>query len=77
MPAMRVLIRSRESSAFLADGQAWVPSRDRALDFVSSILALDAATRMRLKSVEIVLDFGDKEVVLNVPDESKYPPGIP
>src|SRR5436190_15404719 len=31
MAAMRVLIRSRERSTFLADAGAWVPSRDRAL----------------------------------------------
>jgi hypothetical protein len=74
--AMRVLIRSRERSTFLADGQEWVPARDRALDFVSSVLALDAATRMKLKGIEIVLDFGSNEIVLNVPDESKNPPRV-
>jgi hypothetical protein len=73
---VRVLIRRRSNSTFLAGGQEWVSLREHALDFVSSVLALDAAVRLHLKGVEIVLDFGNNEVVLNVPDESKHPPGI-
>jgi hypothetical protein len=73
---MRVLIRQRNSSKFLADRQSWVPARDSALDFVSSVMALDVATRMDLRGIEIVLDFGDprSDVILNVDDRSKLPP---
>jgi hypothetical protein len=65
---MRVLIRHRNSDTFLADRQRWIPARREALDFVSSVMALDVATRMDLKDIEIVLDFGDprSDVVLNV-----------
>ena len=70
---MRVLIRQRNSAKFLADRQSWVPSRDVALDFVSSVMALDVATRMDLKEIEIVLDFGDprSDIVLNVSDQAR------
>lgn len=70
---MRVLIRNRDSSKFLADRRHWVASREQALDFVHSTMALNAATRMDLKHIEIVLDFGNpkSEVVLKVSDESK------
>ena len=73
---MRVLIRSRDSSKFLADRQHWVASRDRALDFVHSTMALNAATRMDLKRIEIVLDFGNpkSEIILNVPDDGHSRP---
>jgi hypothetical protein len=73
---MRVLIRQCNSSTFLADRKRWVPARTEALDFVSSVMALDVATRMDLDNIEIVLDFGDSrsEVILNVPDRSKNPP---
>ena len=73
---MRVLIRQRNSATFLADKQSWVRGRDRALDFVSSVMALDVATRLDLKDVEIVLDFGDprSDVILNVADPSKDSP---
>ena len=70
---MRVLIRSRQSAKFLADRKNWVGSRESALDFVHSSMALNAATRMELKGIEIVLDFGNpkSEVVLNVPDDTE------
>jgi hypothetical protein len=70
---MRVLIRSRQSSKFLSDRKEWVASRDKALDFVHSTMALNVATRMDLKEVEIVLDFGERqsEVVLSITADSK------
>jgi hypothetical protein len=73
---MRVLIRQRSSSTFLADKQSWVRGRDHALDFVSSVMALDVATRLDLKDVEIVLDFGDprSDVILNVGESAKDSP---
>jgi hypothetical protein len=73
---MRVLIRSRQSAMFLADRKHWVASRETALDFVHSTMALNAATRMELKGVEIVLDFGNpkSEVVLAIPDDVDPPP---
>jgi hypothetical protein len=76
---MRVLIRQRSSSSFLADRQSWVPARESALDFVSSVMALDVATRMDLKDIEIVLDCGDprSDVILNIGDRSKDSPDIP
>ena len=54
-------------------------TREEALDFGSSVIALDVATRMGLKGIEIVLDFGNpkSDVVLNVPDNSKNAPGAP
>jgi hypothetical protein len=69
---MRVFLRKISSTRFLADGSRWVVDRRRALNFVTSVIALDAATRMRLDDIEIVLDFnGDtRDVVLNVPNES-------
>lgn len=75
---VRVLIRQRSSSRFLADRQQWVPARDKGLDFVSSVMALNVATRMKLTDIEIVLDFGDSspEVVLDVPEDSKNSPGV-
>lgn len=70
---MRVLIRNRTSSKFLADRKRWVASREEVLDFVHSTMALNAATRMELKEIEIVLDFGNpqSEVVLNVPSDGR------
>jgi len=48
-----------------------VPVRHQAFDFGASIIAVDSAARMGLKDVEIVLDFGNRDVVLRVPDESE------
>jgi hypothetical protein len=75
---MRVLIRQRSSSRYLAERDSWVAPRERALDFVSSVVALDVATRMDLKNIEIVLDFGNprSDVILNVPESSKNPPTL-
>jgi hypothetical protein len=75
---MRVFIRKRKDSKFLAEGDQWVPSRNKGLNFVSSIFALDAATRMKLNEIEIVLDFEGRghDVVLNVPDDPKNPPRL-
>ena len=75
---MRVLIRQRESSKFLADREHWVEDRHDALDFASSVMALNVAGRMNLRRVEIVLDFGKSaaDVVLNIPDDSKNPPRL-
>ena len=67
---MRVLIRENSTSRFLAHKERWVPVRDEALDFAGSVIAVDAVARMGLKDVEIVLDFGNRDVVLRVPDES-------
>jgi hypothetical protein len=66
---MRVLIRENNTSKFLAKKQQWVPVRTEAIDFAGSVLAVDAAARMGLKGIEIVLDFGHRDVVLRVPDE--------
>ena len=68
---MRVLIRENRTSHFLAKRKQWVPARTQALDFAGSIIAVEAAERMGLKGVEIVLDFGNRDVVLQVPDESE------
>ena len=68
---MRVLIRENSTSRFLGNGQQWVPARTQALDFAGSILAVEAAERMGLKGVEIVLDFGSREVALKVPDHAE------
>jgi hypothetical protein len=75
---MRVLIRKRTSSKFLADCEHWVADRQNALDFASSVMALNVAHRMSLEQVEIVLDFGKpgSDIVLNVPDDSKNPPRL-
>lgn len=67
---MRVLIRENITSRFLTKKQQWVPVRTQAIDFVGSILAVDAAARMGLKGFEIVLDFGNRDVVLRIPDEA-------
>ena len=66
---MRVLIRENNTAKFLAKRQQWVPVRTEAIDFADSVLAVDAAAQMGLKGIEIVLDFGHREVVLRVPDE--------
>ena len=66
---MRVLIRENNTSKFLAKKQQWVPVRTQAINFVGSIMAVDAAAQMGLKGIEIVLDFGHRDVVLRVPDE--------
>ena len=70
---MRVLIRKQTSAKFLADRKHWVADRKGALDFASSVVALNVATRMNLTEVEIVLDFENlkSDVVLNVPDLSE------
>jgi hypothetical protein len=70
---MRVLIRKSTSSKFLADREHWVVDRQSALDFASSVMALNVANRMNLTQVEIVLDFGDlkTDVVINVPDSAE------
>jgi hypothetical protein len=68
---MRVLIRENRTSKFLAKKQQWVPVRTQALDFGGSVMAVDVADQMGLKGIEIVLDFGHREVVLPVPDESE------
>jgi hypothetical protein len=71
---MRVLIRSSsDEKLFLADKTQWVARRDDALDFVSSVMALDVATRMGLQCVEIVLDFGDRDtdIILDVPEHAQ------
>jgi hypothetical protein len=75
---MRVLIRQRTSSKFLADREHWVEDRHDALDFASSVLATDVAGRMNLRHVEIVLDFGKsgEDVVLNIADDSRNPPRL-
>ena len=76
---MRVFVRKRASAVFLADGNRWVSDRQEALNFVSSIMAFNTATRMRLDDIEIVLDFSGHgtDVVLNVPDNSKDVPRLP
>lgn len=66
---MRVLIRENHTSKFLAKKQQWVPVRTEAIDFAGSVTAVDAAARMGLKGIEIVLDFGHRDVILRVPDE--------
>ena len=66
---MRVLIRENSTSKFLAKKHQWVPVRSHAIDFAGSVLAVDAAAQMGLKGIEIVLDFGHREVVLRVPNE--------
>jgi hypothetical protein len=66
---MRVLIRENNTAKFLAKKQQWVPVRTHAIDFAGSVLAVDAAAQMGLKGIEIVLDFGHRDVVLKVPDE--------
>lgn len=65
-------------SQFLAEGDRWVAAREKGLDFVSSVFALDAAARMKLDDIEIVLDFGSSaaDVVLNIPDRSKDSLGL-
>jgi hypothetical protein len=75
---MRVLIRERDGSRFLADHKQWVPTRERGLDFVSTVMAQNVARRMGLKHIEIVLDFGahGQDVVLSVQDNSKDPPRV-
>ena len=75
---MRVLIRERDGSRFLADSQQWVPARERGLDFVSAVMAQNVARRMGLKKVEIVLDFGGhgEDVVLSVMEILKDPPRV-
>jgi hypothetical protein len=75
---MRVFIRQRTSSKFLADREHWVADRKRALDFATSLIAVNAANRMNLSEVEIVLDFGKPEtdVVLDVPDQLKQLPRL-
>jgi hypothetical protein len=73
---MRVFVRKRASDVFLADGNRWVSDRQDALNFVSSIMALNTATRMQLDDIEIVLDFSGRgsDVVLDVPNNSKNAP---
>ncbi len=66
---MRVLIRENNTSKFLAKKQQWVPARTEAIDFAGSVLAVDVAAQLGLKGIEIVLDFGHRDVVLRVPDE--------
>ena len=75
---MRVFIRSSSDRKFMADKDQWVSRRDRALDFVSSVVAADVATRMGLKRVQIVLSFGNlrPDVVVEIPDVSKNAPRI-
>lgn len=75
---MRVFIRKKNGSQYLAERDQWVPSRNDGLDFVSSIFALEAVTRMKLNDIEILLDFGNlaQEVVLKIPDRSKDSPGL-
>jgi hypothetical protein len=75
---MRVLIRKSTSSKFLADREHWVVDRQNALDFASSVMALNVANRMNLTQVEIVLDFGNSktDVVLNVPESAENAPRV-
>jgi hypothetical protein len=75
---MRVLIRNQQTAKFLADAKVWVVRRDRALNFVGTVMARHAAARMNLKGVEIVLDFDkpNSDVVLNVPDALENPPRV-
>jgi hypothetical protein len=70
---MRVFGPKVSSTRFLADGSRWVADRGKALNFVTSVMALDAATRMRLDNIEIVLDFDGqgRDVVLNVPEDAQ------
>jgi len=51
----------------------WVATRDRALDFVGTVMAVQTATRLDLKGVEIVLlsDNSNTEVVVAIPLDQK------
>ena len=68
---VRVLIRENRSSKFLAKKEQWVPMRTQAFDFGGSVMAVEVAGQLGLKGIEIVLDFGHRDVVLRVPDESE------
>lgn len=76
---MRVVIRSCSDKKFFAAKEHWVARRDEALDFVSSVAALNVATRLRLEDIEIVLDFGKgaSDVVLEVPRVTAVRPPRP
>ena len=65
---MRVVIRNRSDQKFFASKEHWVSRRDKALDFVSSLAALNVAERLHLEDVEIVLEFGRgaPDVILDV-----------
>jgi hypothetical protein len=63
---MKVLLQSTETGLFFKSKGKWTASRGAALDFKSSVRAIDRLTSLGLERVDILLDFGEPELDLTL-----------
>ncbi len=56
---MEIFVQQRETGCFLGEGNQWVRTKQDAMRFETSALALEYCLRNKIEAVEIILGFDD------------------
>ena len=65
MPAMKVLLRNKETGLLYAGPEKWTNQRAEAIDFERPDFALDTVSQAKLQTVEVLMQF--EEPVFDLP----------
>jgi hypothetical protein len=64
---MRVLITDLKTGRYFRRPDQWTPRKDEATDFGTGVRAIQAASDLKLKGVEMLLSFEDSRYDIRLP----------